>query len=248
MGARTVAAGRAAVEGDREEGRAALAVHSDGNDLTVEDDGSGFETGEGGFERGDQVVAGPAGQQDGSAVDLQGAHESDGHEVGDGARDRRGALREEGAVAVTVFKHDGADRSGLRHSGLILGRSRQQSLNSDTASEPFPEPLSDIGQKCLFQGRAEGNRGVRRSHADDRAVEILEDALGDADGQFAGEARGARVLVHQQHLRRLPDAGADRLAIERQEGAQIHHFDRRAVFLGQLVGGFERASRPSRHR
>jgi len=68
---------------------------------------------------------------------------------------------------------------------------------------------------------------------------VFKHALGNTGGQFARQAAGARVLVQQQHLRGFPDAGADRFAVERQQRAQIHHFDR-CAFFGQRCGGFER--------
>ena len=105
-----------------------LTADGDGNDLAVEDDGGGFEAREGGFERGGQVVAGATGEEDGAAIDLQGADEFHGNEVGDGAGNGRGALSEQGTVAVAILEDDGADRSGIGHSGLILGGGGQHVL------------------------------------------------------------------------------------------------------------------------
>src|SRR4051794_25044264 len=82
----------------------------------------------------------------------------------------------------------------------------------------------------LLERRRERDRHVRRRDADDRAVEVLERALGDQRRDLC--ARRARLvgLVDDHDLARLADALEDRLLVERDQRAQVEHLD--AVELG----------------
>src|SRR5579883_1736505 len=102
----------------------------------------------------------------------------------------------------------------------------------------FLQHLLHIRQEGLFERRAVGHGRIGRGNAENRPVQVFEDRLGDAHRQLARQARGAGVLVDQQHLRGLFDALADGFAIERQQRAQIDHLGRGA-FRSQPFGGFE---------
>ncbi len=68
---------------------------------------------------------------------------------------------------------------------------------------------------------------------------MFEDGFRDGDGELAGHAGGACVFVQEQHLGRLLHALADGVAVERQQSAQVDHFDLDA-FRGERFGGLER--------
>src|SRR5213594_434333 len=93
--------------------------------------------------------------------------------------------------------------------------------------------------EVLKRGRV-WQRHIVRRHAHDRPVEPLERLLVDARGDLARDATGPRVLVHDQHLIRLLHGRDDRRVIEREQRPQVEHLHRHAVFLVELVGGFQR--------
>src|SRR5216117_651083 len=91
----------------------------------------------------------------------------------------------------------------------------------------------------VFQRRRVRQRHVVRGHAHDRSVEPFERLLIDARGNLPGDAAGARVLVHDQHLIRLLDRRHNRGVVHRQQCAQVEHVNRHAVFLRELIGGLK---------
>src|SRR5439155_1606980 len=74
-----------------------------------------------------------------------------------------------------------------------------------------------LGQHEVFQRRRIWQRHVVRGHSHDGAVEPCERLLVDACSDLAGEATGARVLVHDEHLVGLLDRPHDRGVIHRQQ-------------------------------
>src|SRR5437899_5580019 len=91
----------------------------------------------------------------------------------------------------------------------------------------------------VFQRRRVRQRHVVRGHAHDRSVEPFERLLIDTRGNLPGDAAGARVLVHDQHLIRLLDRRDNRGVVHRQQCAQVEHVNGHAVFLRELIGGLE---------
>ena len=65
------------------------------------------------------------------------------------------------------------------------------------------------------RARREGYRRVRRGDPLRRRVEILEGLLGDRRRDLGAEAAGVRVLVQDDHLRRLPHRREHRLLVPR---------------------------------
>src|SRR3954468_20254198 len=112
---------------------------------------------------------------------------------------------------------------------------------SDTSvREELTARLLDVaclGQDRPLERRAERNRRVRRGHAHDRTVEVLEGALADQRRALGAHAARARRLVQHHDLARLADRAQDRLLVERAQRAQVDHLDRRAV---DVLGGLER--------
>src|SRR5437762_607554 len=97
-----------------------------------------------------------------------------------------------------------------------------------------------LGQDEVLKSRCIRQRHIVRGHPHDRPVEPLKRLLVDARGDLARDATGPRVLVHDQHLVRLLHGRDDRPIIQRQQRPQIEHFHRQAIFVGELVGGFQR--------
>src|SRR5262245_56014379 len=85
-----------------------------------------------------------------------------------------------------------------RYSGAAA---RAYSITMQPAS--LFQYLLDIRQERLLERRAEGHRRIRRSHTQDRGVEILEYALRYADRELSSHPSRARVFVEQQYLRGL---------------------------------------------
>src|SRR6266851_5759974 len=77
----------------------------------------------------------------------------------------------------------------------------------------------------VFQRRCVGQRHVVRRYAHDRTVQPFECLLVDSRRDLAGDATGARVLVHDQHLVRLLHRRDDRRIVHRQKRPQVDHFD-----------------------
>src|SRR5437773_3245275 len=100
--------------------------------------------------------------------------------------------------------------------------------------------IVSLGQHEVLERRRIWQRHVVCRHPHDRPVEPLERLLVEARGDLARDATGPRVLVHDQHLIRLLHRRDDRRVIEREQRPQIEHLDRHAVFLVELVGGFQR--------
>src|SRR5262245_29073005 len=101
------------------------------------------------------------------------------------------------------------------------------------------EHLVLVGQEEILERRGVGHGRVGRRHPKHRAVEMIEGLLVHDGGDLAGDAAGAGVLVHHHHLAGLARAGRDRLAVERQEGAQIDHLRLRAALARQGLGRLE---------
>src|SRR5712664_2237553 len=77
----------------------------------------------------------------------------------------------------------------------------------------------------VFQRRCVGQRHVVRRYAHDRTIQPFECLLVDSRRDLAGDATGARVLVHDQHLVRLLHRRDDRRIVHRQKRPQVDHFD-----------------------
>ena len=125
---------------------------------------------------------------------------------------------------------------------LLTEKSLPAKRETGSVTRQPARPLRDlrgIGQERLFERRAVGDRRIGRRHAHDRAVQILESLLRNPRRKLAADAAGERVLVQQQHLRRLAHAGQHRLFIERRQRPQIHDLDRNA-FLLERLGRFAR--------
>src|SRR5437762_607557 len=116
----------------------------------------------------------------------------------------------------------------------------------DTRHLVFRQPsrrfhyIVGLGQDEVLKSRCIRQRHIVRGHPHDRPVEPLKRLLVDARGDLARDATGPRVLVHDQHLVRLLHGRDDRPIIQRQQRPQIEHFHRQAIFVGELVGGFQR--------
>src|SRR4051812_17378968 len=67
----------------------------------------------------------------------------------------------------------------------------------------------DLGQDGLLKGRGERDRHVRRGDTHDRAVEVLERALGDQRRDLGARRAGLVGLVDDHDLARLADALED---------------------------------------
>src|SRR6266516_2501422 len=100
--------------------------------------------------------------------------------------------------------------------------------------------IVSLGQHEVLERRRIWQRHIVCRHPHDRPVEPLERLLVDARGDLARDATGPRVLVHDQHLIRLLHRRDDRRVIEREQRPQVEHLHRHAVFLVELVGGFQR--------
>ena len=94
---------------------------------------------------------------------------------------------------------------------------------------------STWGMNAFSSGGENGTGRVRRRHPHHRRVEILEALLADRRRDLGAEAGRARVLVQHEQLAGARDGGEHRLAIPRDDRAQVDHLDRRAV-LGRHGG------------
>ena len=65
------------------------------------------------------------------------------------------------------------------------------------------DDVVDLRDERLLERRRERDRRVGRGDPPDRRVEVLEGLLGDRRRDLGAEAAGARVLVEDEHLRRL---------------------------------------------
>ena len=104
------------------------------------------------------------------------------------------------------------------------------------ASSRSPATTSSTWGRKAFSSGGENGTGVSgaaiRLHG---RVEVLERLLGDRRGDLGAEAAGVRVLVEDDHLRRLLDRLEHRLAVPRDDRAQVDDLRRDAVLLGDLV-------------
>src|SRR5216683_8410435 len=85
--------------------------------------------------------------------------------------------------------------------------------------------LVGVRQDKFLERRTESRVRVGGSKAAHRTVERNEGAFSDQRGDFTAEAPGQAILVDDEHLAGLARGGEDRVAIERQQRAQIEHFD-----------------------
>src|SRR5712692_3279834 len=97
-----------------------------------------------------------------------------------------------------------------------------------------------LRQHEILQGRRIGQRHIVRGHPHDGTVEPGERLLVDARGDFASEATGARVLVHDEHLVSLLHRPHDRGVVHRQQCPQVEYLDRETVVRRQPVARLER--------
>ena len=99
------------------------------------------------------------------------------------------------------------------------------------------DDVRDLRQERLLEHRRERYRRVGRGDALRRRVEILEGLLGDRRRDLGAEPAGERVLVQDDHLRRLSHRGEHGLPVPRQDRAQVDDLDRHVVALaGGLLG------------
>src|SRR5579872_4179123 len=99
--------------------------------------------------------------------------------------------------------------------------------------------VRDLGQKVVFQRRRERHRRVTRDDAHDGSVQVIEDFFIYDGGNFSSDAAGARVLVQDNDLVGVAHRGGNGLAIQRQQGAQVHNF-KLNPFFGQNFRRFQR--------
>ena len=85
------------------------------------------------------------------------------------------------------------------------------------------------GMNACSSTGAERYRRVGRGDALRRRVEILEGLLGDRRRDLGAEAAGVRVLVEDDHLRRLAHRREHGLLVPRQDRAQVDDLDRDVV-------------------
>src|SRR5258708_4010931 len=100
--------------------------------------------------------------------------------------------------------------------------------------------IVSLRQDEVLQGRRIRQRHIMRRHPHDRPVEPLECLFVDPRRDLARDPARARVYVDDQHLVRLLDARNNRCVIERQQCAQVEHFDGQAVCFVELLGRLER--------
>src|SRR6266550_2632584 len=100
--------------------------------------------------------------------------------------------------------------------------------------------IVSLGQDEVLQGRRIRQRNIMRRHAHDRSVEPFECLFIDPRRNLARDPARACVFVNDQHFVRLLDARNNRRVIERQQCAQVEHFDRQAVRLVELLGRLQR--------
>src|SRR5215831_14666385 len=67
-----------------------------------------------------------------------------------------------------------------------------------------------VREKVLFERWRIGNRRIERGHAHQRSVEIAEGAFAQYRGNFAGDAAGLGVFVHDQAFTGLLERGQNR--------------------------------------
>ena len=107
--------------------------------------------------------------------------------------------------------------------------------------------VSTCGMKAFSSGGENGTGVSGRGDPLHRRVERLERLLGDRGRDLGAEAAGARVLVQDEHLGRLLDAGEHRLLVPRHHRAQVDTSTETSSLrelLGRLVGGVA-PSRPT---
>src|SRR5271156_6691214 len=86
-------------------------------------------------------------------------------------------------------------------------------------------------QDEVLERRTECHVRVDRRNAPHGTVEIFERVLHDDRRNLAADSARQPILVHHQHLAGLARGREYRLAIQRQESAQVEHLDREPVFL-----------------
>src|SRR5262245_23826534 len=94
----------------------------------------------------------------------------------------------------------------------------------------------DLGDVCLLERRRERDRRVRCRHALDRRVEVLERVLRDRRRDLRAEPARVRVLVEDEHLRRLAGRLQHRRLVPRDERPQVEDLHRDPVAV-ELLGG-----------
>src|SRR3989441_888706 len=100
-----------------------------------------------------------------------------------------------------------------------------------------PCRLNDVfrlRQHEVLQRRRIRQRHVVGGHPHDRPVEPFERLLVDAGRDLPGDAPGAGVLVHDQHLVGLLHRAHDRGVVHWQERPEVQHLRRDTVFLLEL--------------
>src|SRR6266849_6046916 len=97
-----------------------------------------------------------------------------------------------------------------------------------------------LRQHEVLECRRVRQRHVVRSHAHDRAVEPFERLLVDPRRDLPRDPTGPRVFVYDEDLVRLLHGRDDRGVVHRQQGPEVHHFDRHPVRLLELLGRLER--------
>src|SRR5262249_7237937 len=93
------------------------------------------------------------------------------------------------------------------------------------------DDVVDLRDERLLEWRREGHWTIRRGDAADGRVEVLERLLGDRRRDLGAEASGARVLVQDEDLRRLPRARQHRVPVPRDDRAEVDDLDGDAVLL-----------------
>src|SRR2546425_3544047 len=128
--------------------------------------------------------------------------------------------------------------------GCQLSACRRPTADSvfSVRREP-PCSLNDVfrlRQHEVLQRRRIRQRHVVGGHPHDRPVEPFERLLVDAGRDLPGDAPGAGVLVHDQHLVGLLHRAHDRGVVHWQERPEVQHLRRDTVFLLELLRRFER--------
>ena len=148
-----------------------------------------------------------------------------------------GRLDRDGAVEV----HGGLNTR--REPGVLSGGSTPPTGAEGDVRHQYagegprrPADLLRVGQEDLLERRRVGHRRVGRGDAHERAVEVLEAALGEHGGDLGADAAGARGLVEEDRLVRLRDGLEDGLLVHREERAQVHDLGVDALGLERLRG------------
>src|ERR1039458_9488035 len=81
------------------------------------------------------------------------------------------------------------------------------------------------GKNRLLQWRRECGMRIERGNAANRRIEIFERVLRDNRRDLAADAARQPVLMHDKHLAGLLRGFENRVAIERQQRAQIEDLD-----------------------